>query len=234
MGVALDKKLGQNNNELQMNNEFQVQDLCGERIKEIYNRAPEVAELHDALTSPRGHFFRMEILRELGRGLSEGELERRREKSGLAEYIRHLHKLTRFRLVEEDRLREESFYYLRTELGEKAINALREMERRIGEEGALRIYRANLGVNSIRLFLMAYGDNKEEDMVHREKRFAPSAIGRLCMFLPRTIEGISSSDKLNEAGLLVYNDTEKVVCLNSIQSRAFYQYLVVLYEILND
>lgn len=224
MGVALDKK----------EQEFTVRDLCGERIKEIYNHAQEIAELHGALTSPRGHFFRMELLRELGRGLAEGDLERQREKAGLAEYPRHLHKLVRFRLAEEDRLAEESFCYRRTELGERAINGLRELERRIGEESARRIYRANLGVNSIRLFLMVYGDNKEIDMVHREKRFTPSEVGKLCMFLPRTIEGISSSDKLNEADLLVYEDSDNTVCLRHLKGRAFYQYLVVLHEILND
>ncbi|MDV2496554.1 MAG: hypothetical protein RX316_10170 [bacterium] len=224
MGVALDRK----------EQEFTVGDLCGERIKEIYSRAQEIAELHGILTSPRGHFFRMELLHELGRCLSENDIERRREKAGLVEYERHLHKLSRFRLVEEDRLSEESFSWRRTDLGEKAINALRELERRIGEESARRIYRANCGVNSIRLFLMAYGDNKEVDFVHREKRYTPSEIGKLCMFLPRTIEGVSASDKLNEAGLLQYKDTENVVCLRHFQGRAFYQYLVVLYEILND
>lgn len=215
-------------------NESIVQGLSGELIKEIYNRAVEIAELHGILTSPRGHFFRMELLHKLGRCLSENEMEKRREKAGLAEYERHLHKLSRFRLVEEDRLSEESFSWRRTELGEKATNALRELERRIGEESARRIYHANCGVNSIRLFLMVYGDNKEVDFVHREKRYTPSEIGKFCMFLPRSIEGISASDKLNEAGLLQYKDTENVVCLRHNQSRAFYQYLVALYEIMND
>ena len=120
-----------------------------EMIKEIFRSAESIAELHACLTSSRGSNFRLHLLQALETPLAEAAIELLRVKSGVNEYHRHLNRLREFGLVQ---LREADGkrLYLRTDLGEKAINALRELERNVGTDAADAIYAASLGPNSIR------------------------------------------------------------------------------------
>ena len=119
---------------------------------------------------------------------------------------------------------------VKTATGERAINAVREFERRSGKEAAESVYAASLGPNSIRLFLRIYGDRKEADWEQMRIRYTPAEVGRLSLFVPRVIEGVSAVDKLNEAGLLVYRDDDHIY-MQPTQARGFYQYLRELYAI---
>jgi len=121
--------------------------------------------------------------------------------------------------------------YIRTALGEQAVNALREFERRISEEAAQAVYGASLGTNSIRLFLRVYGYKKEANWEQLQVGYTPAEIGKLSLFLPRVLEGISAIDKLNEAGLLVYEDDNHIY-MPPVRARGYYQYLQRLYGIL--
>ena len=120
--------------------------------------------------------------------------------------------------------------YARTELGERAVNALREFQRCVGKEAARATYFAALGPNSIRLFLRIYGNEPKPPHNQQELLYTPAEVGRLSLFLPRIIEGISAVDKLNEAGLFVYGDDGNIH-MPPVKARAFYRYLRELYEI---
>lgn len=203
--------------------------LVGNTIKEIFNRAEEIAELHACLTSPRGDNFRLRLLHASEVPLSETAIEKLRADSGAKESHRHLNKLLRFGLIREEEAggRKE---YIRTAMGEQAVNSVREFERRVGKEAAETIYSASLGPNSIRFFARVYGDQKEVSREHFHIRYTPAEIGALSLFLPRTIEGLSAIDKLNEAKLLVYQGDNHIY-MQPIKARSFYQYLQRLYII---
>lgn len=203
-------------------------ELDGELIKDIFKDAEEIAELHSTLTSSRGNFFRMQLLHKLEKKLTQEEIVKLCEEAKLVEADRHLNKLLKFRLIERD-----DNGYIRTKLGEDAINELRALERRIGEDSANKIYRTSLGVNSIRLFLRVYGQKKESDLEKLKIVYTPLEIGKLAFFLPRSAEGIAAIDKLNMAGLLSYEDDGNIH-LNPRKSRSFYQYLQALYRIKED
>ena len=152
------------------------------------------------------------------------------EGTGLREYRRHLHKLEKLGLIQvEPTAQGEDI--VRTPLGEQAVNAIREFERRLGIEEARTLYEASLGTNSIRLFLRTYSSEKGVDWDNLKVRFTPAEIGRLSLFLPRSIEGISAVDKLNEAGLVSYED-DGFIYVRPRRPRAFYQYLRSLIQIL--
>lgn len=205
-------------------------ELAGEMIKEIFRSAEGIAELHACLTSSRGGNFRLHLLQALEAPLEEAAIELLRVKSGVNEYHRHLNRLRELGLVQ---LREADGkrLYLRTDLGEKAINALRELERNVGTDAAEAIYAASLGPNSIRLLLRVYGDKREPDWRELQVRYRPEEIGRLSLFLPRVIEGISAIDKLSSAGLLVYEDDNHVY-MQPTRARGVYQYLQQLCEVI--
>ena len=120
---------------------------------------------------------------------------------------------------------------MRTGLGEEALNAVRELERKIGEERATVICEAALGVNAIKLFLTIFGDNKEPDLSTREVIYTPLEIGQLIRGFVRNVEGISSMDKLDDAGLVSYLDDGNIH-VNPRRSTAFYAYLRKLYHLL--
>ncbi len=204
-------------------------ELTGQTIKAIFKGAEAIAELHACLTSPRGDNFRLRLLQAMEFPLDETRVEQLRVESGINEYHRHLNTLlklglARFQDSDGNRL------YLRTELGEIGVNAVRQFERRVGTAGAEAAYSAALGLNSIRLFLRIYGDTKEADWDHLQMTYTAEEVGRLSLFLPRTIEGLSAIDKLNEADLVVYRDDNQIHMLAS-KARAFYQYLGTLYQI---
>ena len=207
-------------------------ELVGKTIKDIFKGAEQTAELYACLTSPRGDNFRLRLLQAMEIPLDEAAIERLRVEAGVNEYHRHLNRLMRFGLVRKQEI-DGSRLYIRTALGEPAVNAVREFERRVGTEGAQAVYSAALGPNSIRLFLRVYGDRREAEWDRLQITYTPVEIGRLCLFLPRTIDGISAIDKLSEAGLLVYQDDNRVH-VQPLKGRSFYQYLHELYEIITD
>ena len=198
-------------------------------IKGIARSAEEIADLHATLTSARGKFFRRRLLHLLsGGGRSREEIENLRKELGLEESERHLNKFITYHLIEPISVEGQEGFH-RTRLGEQAINAVRELERKIGEERAKKIFQAALGTNSIRLFLKVYGsptEPKGEDIV-----FTPLEIGQLSTILPRTVEGIAAIDKLDAAGLVSYLGDGNVH-VNPRRSGAFYYYLKRLYQLL--
>lgn len=204
--------------------------LKGNRIKEIFKQASRVAELHITLTSKRGNYFRKNLLHTLGEGGNAALLGRLRDDAGVREYERHIHKLLNFRLIEAAAGAEQGVYR-RTPSGENAINAVRGLERDIGREEAHRIYEASLGPYSIQLFLRVYGSPREPDFASRKIKYTPHEVGQLTYFLPRSVDGLSAIDKLNDAGLLSYEDDGNVYA-PPVVLRSFYKYLVVLYEML--
>ena len=204
--------------------------LAGKTIKDLSGNAEQIVELHACLTSLRGDNFRLRLLQAMERPLDETVVERLRVESGMNEYRRHLNRLLELRLVQ---VREAGGkrLYLRTTLGETAINALRGFERRMGEEAAKAVYSASLGPNSIRLFLRIYGDKRGANWDRLKIRYTPDEIGRLSLFLPRSIEGVSAIDKLNDAGLLVYG-VDNHFHMPPTRARSFYQYLQDLHGII--
>lgn len=205
-------------------------DLQGNLIKQIFVRAGEIADLHAAITSSRGDRFRARLLHALESKVDRAEVQKIAEETGLREYRRHLNKLAMFGLIQVESAPEGEMI-VRTRLGEQAINALRALERRLGIEEARSLYDASLGTNSLRLFLRIYSSEKGVDWDKLKVRFTPAEIGRLSLFLPRSIEGISAIDKLNEAGLVVYED-DGFIYMRPKRARGFYQYLRSLLEIL--
>lgn len=200
----------------------------GIAIREIFQDAQRVADLHATLTSPRGEFFRRRLLQLLAGGLAQEEVERLRKEFGLEESKRHLNKFLEHRLI----VKEEGGRYRRSELGERAVNTVREMERKVGEERAKPIWQAALGKNSISLFLKLYGSPKKPTQ-GMDIIYTPLEIGQIARFLPRTIEGISATDKLDNAGLVSYMEDGNIH-INPRRSTAFYSYLQGLYSILKE
>jgi len=177
--------------------------LAGVTIKEIFQNIEAVAELHAVLSSPRGQFLHRRLLHALRGGLTHNEIERLRKEHGVEESDRHIHKLAKWGLIEPVGPSGEITGYVRTELGEEALNAVRELERKIGEDRATNICQAALGVNALRLFLTIFGNNKEVDLVSREILYTPLEIGQLMRLFTRSVEGVSSMDKLDDAGPLL-------------------------------
>lgn len=212
----------------------------GGKIKEIFKEFKQVANLHTTLTSPTGHSFRMKVLQDLRKGLTTGQLREMRRKAKLHEQTRHIDKLIDFELTKYNK---NKMVYVRTKKGENVLNAIREFERKIGKKGADKIFKASLGPNSIQLFLAVYGNKKSIkshpflDRLRKPKRltikYSPSEIGRIAGLLPRTIEGLSAIDKLDDSGILKYED-DGYVHFSTIKARGFYQYLRKLHEILEE
>lgn len=197
--------------------------MAGQIIKEVYRNADDVAGLHACLTSPRGDNFRFRLLQALEAPIRESDMERLRIESGVNEYHRHLNRILSAGLsrVEESGGERE---YIRTALGETAVNSVRSFARRVGEEVAQVVFAAALGPNSIRFFLRIYDDRREPDWDNLQIKYTAAEIGRLSLFLPRTIDGISAIDKLNDADLLTYRDDNHVY-VQASRARSWYQYL---------
>lgn len=205
--------------------------LEGNIIKNIFQNAEVVAQLHAVITSPRGQYFRIKLLHYLRDGLALDEVERLRKEFGVEESERHLNKFLKFGLIQETKLAGELQGYIRTPLGEEALNSVRELERKIDPDRTKRILEAALGPNSVKLFLTIFGNKKEPDEKSREIIYSPIEIGQFARFLPRTIEGIAAIDKLDDAGLVSYLEDGNVH-VNPRRSTAFYYYLKNLYRLL--
>ena len=121
--------------------------------------------------------------------------------------------------------------YVRTDIGEAALNAVSELEREVGEERARAITEAPLGSDGIRLFLTIFGDNKEPDLTSREIIYTPLEIGQLIRSFARSVEALSAVDMLDDAGLVSYLE-DGGIHVNPRRSTAFYHYLKNLYRLL--
>ncbi len=206
--------------------------LQGQVIKQIYKNAERVAYLHATLTSPRGQFFRKKLLHLLADGLIEEEILQLTKEFGVEEYKRHVNKfMDAGFIVVSDLDGKEG--YTRTALGEEAINALRELERKIGTDKAKAIYLASLGLNSLRLFLRVYGHQGKAASVDTDIIYTPLEMGQLSAFLPRTIEGLAAIDKLDDAGLISYLEDGNIH-VNPRRCVAFYQYLKRLHGLIEN
>ncbi|MDP3244169.1 MAG: hypothetical protein Q8M83_00740 [bacterium] len=216
-----------------LNDEEQGGDVMqGKVIKDIYKNAEQVAHLHATLTSPRGKYFRKKLLHMLADGLTAEEIVELTKEFGVEEYKRHINKFVDcgfITIIEIDGKEG----YVRTALGEEALNLTRKLERKIGPEKSEAIYKASLGPNSIRLFLKIYGHKHEVSHTTNEIIYTPLEIGHLATFLPRTIEGLAAIDKIDDAGLVSYLDDGRIH-LNPRRCVAFYQYLKGLYELIES
>ena len=204
-------------------------ELAGRTIKEVFHLARGISELHSCLTSPRGDYLRLRMLQAMETPVEEAEIEKLQVESGVEEHMRHLNKLLNAGLVSAEGPDGER-KCARTELGERAVNAVREFQRSIGIEEARVVYSAAVGPNSIRLFLRIYGNKREPSLDHLDAQYTPAEVGRMSLFLPRIIEGVSAVDKLSVGGLFIYSD-DGYVYMPAVKARAFYRYLRELYEI---
>jgi uncharacterized protein YbcI len=206
--------------------EQQANLLEGDIIKEIFKNADAIAFLHQTISSPRGNYFRRRLLQLLAVETSISEIENMRAEAQLRELQRHINKLSELQLISS--CKEDT--YKRTEKGEKAVNALRALETESGKEEARKVFTSVLGTNSIRFFLRVYSSKRKADLKKKEIKFSPAEIGKLSLFLPRTIEGIAAIDKLSDAELLVYKDDGNIY-LDPKKARGFYKYLKLLYQV---
>ena len=177
---------------------------------------------------PGANIFAERLLQSLRSAMTIDEIEALRREFGAREYERHIHKLLTWGLVEPVTSGEDVTGYVRTSLGEEGLNAVRELQRKVGEERARSIAEAGLGSNAIKLFLTVFGNPKEVDMTTREILYTPLEIGQLTRFFSRSVEGVSAVDKLDDAGLISYLEDGNVH-VNPRRSTAFYHYLRNLY-----
>jgi len=200
------------------------------KIGLMNKKASVLADLHRTLTSDREGDFRVELLQACSVATFCTEIENLREERSLAESERHVNQLMRFKLITiEDRDGRKMFR--RTPKGEKAVNAVKTFVNWVGDEQAEKIFKAHFGENSIRLFLKVYSEKWEECFDNTRVSFTPSELGRLTLFIPRTIEGMAAFEKLNDAGLLVYEEDGKIY-IPPVIARNFYRYLSDLYDII--
>ena len=204
--------------------------LEGATIRSIFHSIEAVADLHAVVTSPRGQYLHRRLLHSLRRGLTVDEIEHVRRELGVEEYERHVNKLAKWGLIQPVRSAEEITGYIRTGLGEEVVNTVRELERKIGEDRARVIFEAGLGCNAIKLFLSIFGNDKELGPASREVIYTPLEIGQLMRMFARGVEGIASMDKLDDAGLVSYQDDGNIH-VNPRRSTAFYAYLKRLYQL---
>ena len=205
--------------------------LEGVTIRKIFQDIEAVAELHAVVSSPRGQYLHRRLLHSLRGGLTLDGIEKLRKELGVEEYERHVNKLAMWGLIEPVRSTDGITGYVRTDLGEEALNAVREVERKIGEDRARIIWEAGLGSNAIRLFLTIFGNNKALETSSREVIYTPLEIGQLMRLFARSVEGISSMDKLDDAGLVSYLDDGNIH-VNPRRSTAYYVYLRKLFRLL--
>ena len=200
-------------------------------IEKVFEHVVEVAELHAVLNSPRRQYLRRRLLQSLKSAMTIDEIEGLRRELGAQEYERHIHKLLRRGLVRPVTSGEDVTGYVRTSLGEEALNTVRELQRKVGEEHARSIADAGLGSDAIKLFLTIFGNPKEVDLATREILYTPLELGQLIRIFSRSVEGVSAIDKLDDAGLTSYLEDGNVH-VNPRRSTAFYHYLRNLYSLL--
>ena len=205
----------------------------GQVIKKILQQVDGIARFHAVLTSPRREYWRRRFLHALNTPLTFDQLEQLRKQAGVEEYQRHINKLVRCGMARPVLSDGVVTGYVRTEIGEAALNTLSELEREIGEERARAITEAPLGSDGIRLFLTIFGDNKEPDFASREIVYTPLEIGQLIRSFSRSVEAFCAIDMLDDAGLVSYLD-DGGIHVNPRRSTAFYHYLKNLYRLLSE
>lgn len=206
-----------------------VRKIRGEKIRQIYKKANEIAALHNVLTSSRGNYFNLKLLDDLKENLDFYQIERLRKSVGLRESHIHIENLLVHNLVELIKEQGKERYH-RTELGEMSINAVRTLELQIGQEAAKKIFKAHLDPDSIRLFLLIFNQEIEIDFTEREVKFSPEEIVKLGSFIRSEERKISAIDKLISAALLNYKDG--LVYPSPSRSSSLYGYLIILYIII--
>lgn len=195
-------------------------------VRRIFKRAGALARFHVALNSPA-----CRLLESLQDAVATDSVSRLAEDTGLSATGRYVSLKLRYGLVREAETGGGNRALVRTELGERALNAITALERRIGAEAAAAISEADLGPNCFRLFLRLYTDGgKEASIVDGRSTTAYSweRVSELTMFLPRRIEALAAIEMLANAGLLIYDDAKQMLTLPSVRARAFYQYLTAL------
>lgn len=208
-------------------------ELNGEIIKNIYQRAEDVARLHNAATSRSCKFFRMELLNK--RSWLSSEIKKLRDERKVKDSKRHLSRLTTENLIIKNRLGKNT-RYIRTEAGDEIVAIIKNLQRKIGERHAKKIFKANLGPDSIKFFLNLYGSTKKIIYHNNDKnpyiKFRFREIKRLASFLPRTVDEVAVLDRLDEARLLFCKNRH--VVMSPIRSKAFYQYLKNIYILITS
>jgi len=200
--------------------------LEGKVIRRIFRRAERVAGLHAGLVSGADNYFRRRFLESLGDGLSERQLRNLATTDGLVNLDRDIGQLLDLGLIEESRLYGVE-RYRRTALADQSLDALYTLERKLGDQEARQIYDADLGSNSIRLFLRIYGSKRPYPERGLQESYSLLEMGKMSLFLPRTTDRYSAMDKLDQAGLMTSDDS--VFRVPPVKARSFYQYLSELY-----
>lgn len=197
------------------------------RLKAVLQSAEKVAGLHLTLTAPGGQFFPHRLPNLVSGTVAVGEVEGLRRQVGVPEAEPHLQKFLEHRLIEVVATRGEKGYR-RTSSGQEAVNAVHELEERVGADRASQIFQCCLDKNSIQLFLKVYGSRQapEGDNII----YTALEIGRIAAFLSRTMAGVSSIEKLDATGLVSYREDGNA-CMNLREATAFYHYLTRLYGI---
>ena len=113
-------------------------------LRELLRSAEQVAGLHLTLTSPRGHFFPHQLLNLVNSVVAVADVEDIRRQVGVPEPEPHLQEFLEQRLMEVVATRGEK-QYRRTTSGQKAVNAVHELEERVGADKARQIFRIPLG-----------------------------------------------------------------------------------------
>ena len=106
----------------------------GQAIKKILQHVDDIARFHAVLASPRREYWRRRFLHALKKPLTFDQLERLRKQAGVEEYQRHINKLVGCGMARPVLSDGEVTGYVRTEIGEAALNAVSELEREVGEE----------------------------------------------------------------------------------------------------
>ena len=204
-------------------------DMEKKKMESMAKSASKLAELHRILTSKRSGKFRIELLQACSVATFCTEIDCLREDKSLGESERHVNQLMAFKLITEKE-KEGHKTFLRTKNGEKAVNAVKALVGWVGDEQADKIFNAHFGENSILLFLKVYSKKGLESANSKEVSFSPLELGRLTLFVPRTIDGMAAFEKLSDAGLLVYKEDGNIY-MSPVVVRYFYRYLSKLYDI---
>ncbi len=135
-----------------------------------------------------------------------------------------------FKLISVENIDGHNKFY-RTPGGTQAVNAVKTLINRMGKEQAVKLFRSSFGMNSIKLFLILYDKKWEEGLENKKVFFSPGELGRLTLSISRSIEGMAAFEKLNDAGLLIYEDDGNIH-MPPVLARNFYGYLLELYDII--
>ncbi len=206
--------------------------LRDREVRWIFKRAEPLALLHVVLNSSAGDRFGRRLLECLEDPVAMDAVNRLAEDNGVSDAGRYVSAKLRHGLVRTVSAGAGNATALvRTQLGDRALNALIALERRIGAAAVATISQADLGTNCLRLFLRLYtGNGKTASTVAGRATTAYSweRVSELTMFLPRGIEALAAIEMLANAGLLIYDDAKQMLMLPSVRARAFYQYLIAL------